>query len=523
MLWPNSDADHLIVSSSQMQEIEHQLFSLGMPVEALMEKVGLEMKKWFLKNPKLLQNGVVVLIGPGHNGGDGLVLARELYLSGIDVSLWSPLPIKKSLTAKHLHYCISIGINQLNDTPEPTGNELWIEAIFGLGQTSAIPKEIGQILQKREKLNPNKLISLDVPAGICSDTGKRFEAFAAKASFTLTVGLIKSGLIQDVALPYVGNLIRIEIGIPEFVLKTLPEFVPLKISPKDIASFSFPETAPNSSKYERGRLLTIAGSYKYRGASALALQGALASGVGSVQAIVPQSISDALWVHVPEVVFHDYCDKSKNHEIHLSKCLSKVNFDRIDALLIGPGIGSAEESWEDFAFDLEQFRGLLVLDADALNRLAISPEGWKWLTRRQGMSLITPHLNEFHRLFPDVVASSPLEAATLAARISGAAVLLKGAHSVIATPTGFSWQIVDTSRYVARTGLGDVLAGFIAGVGALEFSSGSNLNFDLFAFAALIHSYSAKTSEQGTNAECVAKNLAGLVKNLQSQKVRIDT
>ena len=172
MSGPNSDAEHLIVSSSQMKSIEEKMFACGMTVEALMEKVGLAMKNWLFHNKKLLKHGVLVLVGPGNNGGDGLVLARELYLSGVKVSLWCPLPIKKALITKHLSYCTAIGIPTLKTFPDVDSDVLWIDALFGLGQSKAIPTDLGLLFKKREKHNPGKLISLDVPSGICSDTGK---------------------------------------------------------------------------------------------------------------------------------------------------------------------------------------------------------------------------------------------------------------------------------------------------------------------------------------------------------------
>ena len=87
-----------------MAALEQRLFDSGMPVAALMEKVGLAMAAWLLARRDLLRHGVVVLVGPGHNGGDGLVVARELNLAGIEVSLWCPLPIRKPLTAEHLRH-----------------------------------------------------------------------------------------------------------------------------------------------------------------------------------------------------------------------------------------------------------------------------------------------------------------------------------------------------------------------------------------------------------------------------------
>ncbi len=497
-----------------MRWLEEKLFSYGMPEEALMEKVGLRMKDWFMKNTEFLNEGVLVLVGPGHNGGDGLVLARELYLEGVDVALWCPLPIKKPLTAKYLSYCISIGIIQLQNEPDAFDKAIWIEALFGIGQNRPIPQEIGALLRSREEIRPGRLISLDVPAGICSEKGIPFENGAAKAAVTLTVGLIKEGLLQDIALPNVGTLTRIDIGIPKVLFHILPKKTPLKISSKDIQSFALPAIPQNASKYERGRLFVISGSKKYKGASLLALKGAIASGVGSVQAVLPENISSALFGIVPEVIFHEY-PFQKNDEICIAKCLENINLDRIDSLLIGPGLGSSNENWDQVCIALEDFSGLLVLDADGLNRLSSSNEGWKWLRKRKGITWITPHKKEFARLFPDIDLSSPLKAAVMAAELSGAGVLIKGAHSVIASPDGSVWQLANTCQAAARTGLGDLLAGFIAGLGALGMCSKNKLNYELFAFGVLIHANAAKKCKEGSNADSISKKLGIAVKRLQ--------
>ena len=196
--------------------------------------------------------------------------------------------------------------------------------------------------------------------------------------------------------------------------------------------------------------------------------------------------------------------------------LEKINFTRIDSLLIGPGLGLANENWDHFSLALEEFAGLLVLDADGLNRLSNSNEGWKWLRKRKGLTWITPHIDEFSRLFPELDPSCPLRAAALAAEASGVGVLIKGAHSVIASPSGSVWQLVNTSGVVARTGLGDLLAGFVAGIGAMGSSCSENkLNYDLFALAVLIHADAAKKCEEGSNASVIAKKLGMIMKNLQ--------
>ena len=98
MTWPQSDTDHVMVTSRQMSIIEQNLFDSGLPVASLMEKVGLAMSNWLIKKTDLIKDGVLILVGPGHNGGDGLVIARELHLAGVKVSIWCPFEIKKNCT-----------------------------------------------------------------------------------------------------------------------------------------------------------------------------------------------------------------------------------------------------------------------------------------------------------------------------------------------------------------------------------------------------------------------------------------
>ena len=140
----------------------------------------------------MIDEGVIVLVGPGHNGADGLVLARELFLAGIDVSIWCPFENKKELTQKHLSYCNSIGIKNLTNDPDIKETKLWIDALFGIAQSRPLPNKVEKIFALRQENQPGRLISLDVPSGICSDTGKLISRFAARASFTLTVGLSSS-------------------------------------------------------------------------------------------------------------------------------------------------------------------------------------------------------------------------------------------------------------------------------------------------------------------------------------------
>ncbi len=511
MIWPEVDVNHLMVSADQMRSIEIELFSHDMPVEALMEKVGFKIACWILNRPNLTKDGVVILVGPGHNGGDGLVVARELHLAGLDIAIWCPYPIKKKLTQKHLNYINWLGIPQLEVYPDIHSKSLWVEALFGLGQKKKISNELRDLFKSRQIVQPNKLISIDVPAGICSDSGKLLSEDPCHAFVTLTTGLVKKGLVQDSAIDYVGNIERIDIGIPPVIVDNFHGNKHLLIRSQDLNDFQWPIFDIAASKYQRGRTLLIAGSNKYLGAAYIALKGALGSGVGSIQAALPKLVAEGLWQSIPEIVLSQVLPQSNDGNSLIEQALLTSDLSKYDSILIGPGLG-IENDWDQFCYLLEDFKGLLVLDADGLNRLSLSSKGWEWLKRRNAPTWITPHLSEFHRLFPCVNSSSLFQAAKEASRKANVAILLKGAHSVIAEPSGYCWQLTDSSSNVARAGLGDLLAGYLSGMGAMGVVSKKGLSSQLMAASALVHAEAARNTMEGTNANLISKTLAELTK-----------
>ncbi len=407
--WPSLDAEHLLVTAQEMADIEGALIRNGMPVASLMEKVGQMMFSWLQAQEGLLEKGVVVLVGPGHNGGDGLVVARELHLSGVDVQIWCPFPIKKSLTAEHLAHCEWLGIENIESSPEMNSPALWIDAIFGLGQSRKLPKFISDLFISRQLEQPYRLISIDVPTGICSDSGNLFSNGAAVASVTLTVGLIKQGLYQDAALNNVGRVERLDLGIPFELLSKLHSTNKRLIFPADIDTAPWPSPSIGSMKYERGRVLVVAGSNKFPGAASLSLQGALASGAGNVKAIVPDCVGTKLWQQFPEIVLEDSFNGEDDVVEKIGNSLSEINLDRFDSILIGPGIGSSDSHFNCWSDSLSSFKGLLVLDADALNNLASFAGGVEWLIARDSPVWITPHRGEFSRIFPELKKPKALE------------------------------------------------------------------------------------------------------------------
>ena len=501
--WPPHDADHLLVDAAQMLALEQALFRSGLPQAALMEKVGLAMTERLLTRPDLLREGVLVLVGPGHNGGDGLVVARSLHASGIHVRLWIPLPVRRELTASHLQHARWLGLDSVSDPPDPRESCLWIDAVFGLGQTRPLPPLLADLFDRRQVHQPNHLVSLDLPSGLCSDSGLPIQGKAATAGLTLCVGLRKRGVCFDSALPFVGEVERIDLGLADHQIQALPLDLPLRFGAADLDSLPFPPLARTSSKYARGRVLIVAGSDAYRGAAALALQGALASGCGSVQAVIPGAVAEGLWQSMPEVV----CRSDS----------SPPALERLDAVLFGPGLGRDPSVWSQWSTSLRCFAGLLVLDADGINALAATGQGSQWLRERSGPTWLTPHRAEFQRLFGDIGGGDPLRDVMLAARSSGATVLLKGAHSVIGDAQERALLMDGTSPLVARTGFGDLLAGFAAGHGAMWRASGHKPRPAMLAAAALLHAQSVSISSSGRPSElgeCLEKLVFAQMKKM---------
>ncbi|MCP9928655.1 NAD(P)H-hydrate dehydratase [Cyanobium sp. CH-040] len=505
-----------------MAALEEHLFASGLPVEALMEKAALALSRQLLADHGglLERQGAVVLAGPGHNGGDGLVVARELHLAGVAVAIWSPFERHKPLTASHLRHAAWLGIPRLEAAPDPAAACLWIDGLLGISQRRPPEPALQELFRLRELQRPGRLVAIDVPTGLCADSGRCLGGTAARASHTYTLGLLKAGLVQDGALEWVGELRRLDLGLPPALLTALPADQPLGLGSDDLAAAPWPRLPAAAAKYGRGRLLVVAGSERYRGAANLALAGASAAGCGSLRAALPSALADGLWsVHPHVVVSRRLACDARGH-LALGQ-LEAADLERLDALLVGPGLGAAPLDGADGGLDedaesaawqrLQRFEGLLVLDADGLNRLAGQGAG-PWLRQRRGPTWLTPHRGEFDRLFPDLRGTEALAAAAAAARETGAAVLLKGARSVVAGPGGGCRQVLKAAPAAARAGLGDVLAGYAAALGAMALAAAEHPGDALLAAAGLAHAGAGLHLQErgagGASPQAVARCLA---------------
>ncbi len=517
IVWPTIDSKHLIVDSKQMLILEKEMFSDGMPQEALMEKAGIQISRWLLKRKPLLKYGITVFIGPGHNGGDGAVIARELFLKGFLVKVWCPFPIKKTLTNNHLNYLTSIGVTKLVELPDANGKELWIDAVFGNNQTRKVDNKLIKLFNQKFHNKYGKVISIDIPTGLCPDKGEPFLNNAVKADHTLAIGLNKIGLTQDSALPFIGELHHIDVGVPISKLYKVDKKI-FKVTYKDLKNIDLPSLPRNSNKYKRGRTLLIAGSEKYPGAAYLALKGAISSGAGYISAVLPELVAESIWQVAPEIVLKDTMQSNQNGNASLFSALKNIDLSEFDSVAVGPGIGIDNDDWHKAKDILTGFEGLLILDADALNRISESKLCSKFFLERRFKTWITPHSKEFSRLFPNIKCETNVEKALNAAQEFNISVLLKGANSIVADNKK-AWQLFGTDSHTARAGLGDLLSGFIAGSSAIDLTFCRNITTDFFAKYVLLHSFAASKCKKGSNASAIGDELSKLMRNRKMRQI----
>ncbi|GAB1541405.1 NAD(P)H-hydrate dehydratase [Scytonema sp. NUACC21] len=466
----------VVVTAQQMRDIEERMFAAGMPVAALMEKVaGLianriqrgwgdrETGRGGVYNPHLPHSllRIGILTGPGHNGGDALVVARELHFRGYEVWVYCPFSRLKELTSQHLQYAQSLGIPCYQSIEKLPDCHLLIDGLFGFGLERTITDPLATAIAQINEWN-KPVISIDLPSGLHTDTGEVLGT-AVRATHTLCLGLWKLGLLQDHALDYIGNPELIDFDIPladiQAVLGNSPG---IKRITKTTALSTLPlPRPPVTHKYKEGHLLLICGSRRYSGGAILTGLGARASGVGMLSIAVPESLKSLMVAQLPEALIIG-CPETDSGAIAQLQLPENTDLSKFNAIACGPGL---TKDANPILQDVLNSTNLLVLDADGLNILAAMGT-IPTLQKRQAPTVLTPHTGEFKRLFPDVPDASQdrVKATRAAAAHSHGVVLLKGARTVIANPEGTVWINSESTPALARGGSGDVLTGLLGGL-----------------------------------------------------------
>lgn len=429
----------------------------GMALEALMEGAGRGAMTVLLDRfGHAARKGVLIAAGPGHNGGDGWVLARALHALGVPVwvtSVGKPAPLTEKVAAR----ARAAGVREVAaDGPWPQAG-LLVDALLGTGATGAPKAAVGALLERLHDL-PLPIFAIDGPTGL--DLGTGLQHGAPRADLTVTFGGPRRGHL--LARDEVGDLVVIDIGHPA-PDPALPQLVT-----DDHAAEWLPRLRAKSHKGERGRVVCVGGAPGMSGALRLSARAAFAGGAGLVFTLSPAESATLIAGAEPDVQARVWAGKVESEEL-------RVLLGQADAFVIGPGLGRAPATPSAISSLLASASASVVLDADGLMAFAGAvPELTKLLVGRR--AVLTPHLGEFRALFPahaSLAEQDPWGAAAAAAHESGAVVLLKGVPTVIASPEGTLLTVAAGNPGLATGGSGDVLSGLIgaalaAGVGPLH-------------------------------------------------------
>ena len=478
-----------IVTADEMRLLERQAAEQGLTSEILMENAGLGVAK----EVQHLCDGVigkriVVLVGPGNNGGDGLVAARYLHNWGASVRIYL---CQRNLTLKsptvnariqqsedkNLNLVLDMGntihASEDKDISHLEANlasaDLVLDALLGTGKARPMGGIMAQVVQKltlaKAKHPRLTVVSLDLPSGLNPDTGA-MDPNGVNADVTITLGYPKVGLFSFPGAQNVGELKMVDIGLPA----TLGRHISLELITSAWAGSVLPHRPLNANKGSFGRALVFAGSINYIGAAYLACAGASRSGAGLVTLATPRSLVPILAGKLTEATYLPLAEDSTGLLLDSDEFLEIAQ--TFDVCLIGCGLGQSPGATmlvKRITVSDEISTKCWVIDADALNILSQVPQWWSACRRLGTNTILTPHPGEMARLTGysvEEIQSNRVKVAREMAIKWGKIVALKGAFTVIANPEGNVMLSPFANSGLSSAGTGDVLSGIITGLAA---------------------------------------------------------
>lgn len=455
-----------LLTTVQMARADRLTIESGVPGIELMENAAAAIAK--ITNNILNKTSgrrVLVLCGPGNNGGDGYAAARLLRSHRIKVRVASLTPLDQLRgDAKEAASRWTGGVESAADC-DLSAVDLVVDALFGAGLSRDLePATIALVerLNNWRKATGQKVVSVDIPSGVDGTTGA-IRGAAVDADATITFFRIKTGHLLYPGRLRCGELICAHIGIRPWVLEKIAPITYVNDPAFWLSAVPFPRV--DGHKYDRGHAVVVSGGKSCTGAARLAAKAALRAGAGLVTLASP---SDALAINAGALT--SVMIRESDGPTGLAQILSDP---RKNAVALGPGLGVGEATCAlvETALAPSVEPRAVVLDADALTSFAAAPDRLtRAIAAANGPVVLTPHAGEFARLFalPQAGAenapSSKLERARMAARMSGAVVLFKGADTVIATPDGRAAVSAGAPPWLATAGSGDVLTGIVAGL-----------------------------------------------------------
>jgi hydroxyethylthiazole kinase-like uncharacterized protein yjeF len=492
-----------VLTTAEMERADQLTIAAGTPGFALMLSAGQAVAEAAMDLAE--EGSILVVAGPGNNGGDGFVAAAELAARGREVSVIL-LCERDSLQGDAASAARGWKYPVLPFNPQAIGKPaLIIDALFGAGLSRTVEGEPHDMI---EAINANgaPVLAVDLPSGINGTSGA-IMGVAIRAVETVTFFRRKPAHLLLPGRMHCGRVRVADIGIDADVLA---EIQPQTF--ENVPRFwrrSFPVPQIDGHKYARGHAVVVSGDIMATGAARMSARGSLRAGAGLVTLASPR---DALAVNAAALTA--IMVRAIDTVVEFAELLTDKRFN---ACVIGPGAGLGGRTRDFVLTALSAKRGL-VLDADALTSFADAPDHlFEAIKASHDLQVVlTPHEGEFPRLFSDISNKHPLrsklERVRAAAERSGAVVLLKGPDTVVASPDGRATIAANAPPWLATAGAGDVLSGMIAGMLAQGVPA-----FEAASIGVWMHGEAAREAGPGLIAEDLPEVLPAVFRHLYDE------
>ena len=479
-----------IFTTDEMAACDRAAIAAGTPGYLLMERAGTAVADAI--RARWSPRPVVVWAGPGNNGGDGYVVARLLRKRGWPVRV-EVLEAPRTADARYAAGGWRGETGPL--TGDATKAGLHIDALFGAGLRRPLEGK-AQVLAQAMANSSTPVVSIDLPSGLNGDTGKPLGEEVFKAALTVTFHRRKIAHALQPGRGLCGEVVVADIGLVGGGAGDLVENVPA------LWMGAFPRLSVTAHKHRRGRLGVVGGGAARTGAARLAARAGLRIGAGLCTVLSPLDAVPTYAAALEAVMVAPFD----------TDAALTLAAQHMDAVIIGPAAGVGEATVRNL-LALALTGTALVVDADVLTSFRSAPASL--FTALDRDDVITPHLGEFERVFPGLLASASqrIQAAREAARRAGAIVLLKGPDSVITAPDGRAAVNLNGSPWLATAGTGDVLCGFIGGLIAQGMPS-----YEAACAAVWIHSECASAFGPGLISEDLERIVPAVLARLYEMR-----
>jgi hydroxyethylthiazole kinase-like uncharacterized protein yjeF len=490
-----------ILTNAEMAEADRLTIGAGVAGLTLMQNAGKAVtdavtRRW------APGSRIVVLAGPGNNGGDGFVAARLLAATGYAVTILligDRGKLKGDAAASARAWTGPLAAATADGL---SGADVIIDALFGAGLDRSVDGLAAAMIEA-VNAQPVPVVAVDLPSGINGSTGAVM-GVAINAALTITFFRKKPGHLLMPGRAHCGTVSVVPIGIPESALgRIAPQ---TSENAPDLWQSEFPLPCQTGHKYDRGHAVVLSGPSWSTGAARLAARGALRAGAGLVTiASPPEALAVNAATNLAIMV------RPVDGAAELSRFLADPRFN---AVALGPGLGVGEQTCELVLTALAGKRAV-VLDADAITSFAGSPQRLADALKARGAATaaLTPHEGEFSRYFHGLDGNtrigSKLERARLAAKLMSAVILLKGPDTVVAVPDGRASIAGNAPAFLATAGAGDVLTGILTGLLAQGMPA-----FEAASAAVWLHGEAARAFGLGLIAEDLPEALPGVYRRL---------